>query len=73
MVTRWQHRFLGRIDYQVKIRGFRIELEEVEGSLSSIEGIKQAIVVDKGEEGKNIFAVTIFRKKNTVQDILEMS
>ncbi|MEX3625580.1 amino acid adenylation domain-containing protein, partial [Viridibacillus arvi] len=44
--------FLGRIDYQVKIRGFRIELEEVEGSLSSIEGIKQAIVVDKGEEGK---------------------
>jgi amino acid adenylation domain-containing protein len=47
--------FLGRIDHQVKIRGFRIELEEIEHTLSSFEGIKEAAVVtisrDKDVDG----------------------
>jgi len=38
--------FLGRIDRQVKIRGFRIELAEIENRLSSLNSIKDAVVVD---------------------------
>lgn len=40
---------LGRIDQQVKVRGYRIELGEIEHSIMSIEGIKSAIVVAKGD------------------------
>jgi acyl-coenzyme A synthetase/AMP-(fatty) acid ligase len=39
--------FLGRIDHQVKIRGFRIELAEIESHLRSLEGIKDAVVVER--------------------------
>ena len=35
----------GRIDQQVKIRGHRIELSEIEIALTSLEGIKQAVVL----------------------------
>ncbi|PGS36712.1 hypothetical protein COC58_24660, partial [Bacillus cereus] len=55
--------FLGRMDSQVKIRGFRIELEEVEGSLTNIEGIKQAIVLDKGEEGEKYLCAYYISEK----------
>ncbi|HDP4817542.1 TPA: AMP-binding protein, partial [Pseudomonas aeruginosa] len=41
--------FLGRIDHQVKIRGFRIELGEIESHLLKLDGIKESIVIDKGE------------------------
>ncbi|WP_143087310.1 non-ribosomal peptide synthetase, partial [Clostridium frigidicarnis] len=40
---------LGRIDYQVKIRGFRIELGEIESNLQKLDGIKEAVVLAKGE------------------------
>ena len=36
---------LGRIDNQVKIRGYRIEIGEVENTLESIAGIKEAVVM----------------------------
>jgi non-ribosomal peptide synthetase component F/acyl carrier protein len=39
--------FLGRMDYQVKIRGFRIELGEIERQLMNINGIKEAVVIDR--------------------------
>jgi amino acid adenylation domain-containing protein len=42
--------FLGRIDQQVKIRGFRIELGEIESRLLKHPGIKEAVVIVKGEE-----------------------
>ncbi|RKG76773.1 amino acid adenylation domain-containing protein, partial [Corallococcus exercitus] len=41
--------YLGRIDFQVKVRGFRIELGEIEAALRRAPGIKDAVVVAKGE------------------------
>jgi amino acid adenylation domain-containing protein len=45
--------FFGRKDYQVKIRGYRIELEEIENKLSSIVGIRAAVVVDREDKTHN--------------------
>ncbi|WP_375743996.1 non-ribosomal peptide synthase/polyketide synthase [Corallococcus interemptor] len=41
--------YLGRIDFQVKVRGFRIELGEIEAALRRAPGLKDAVVVAKGE------------------------
>ncbi|MCP4658895.1 MAG: AMP-binding protein, partial [bacterium] len=43
--------YLGRIDHQVKIRGFRIELGEVEAVMADHPGVRQAVVVLRGEGG----------------------
>jgi thioesterase domain-containing protein len=44
---------LGRIDHQVKIRGFRIELGEIESCMRAVEGVKDAVVIARVEEGKD--------------------
>jgi FkbM family methyltransferase len=44
-----QIEFLGRVDQQVKIRGYRIELGEIEGLLAECSGIREAVVVVRGE------------------------
>ncbi|RKH27986.1 non-ribosomal peptide synthetase, partial [Corallococcus sp. CA041A] len=41
--------YLGRIDFQVKVRGFRIELGEIEAALRRAPGLKDVVVVAKGE------------------------
>ncbi|MCX6579065.1 MAG: amino acid adenylation domain-containing protein [Candidatus Aminicenantes bacterium] len=38
--------FIGRIDNQVKIRGFRVELAEIENRLLSVNGVKEAVVLE---------------------------
>ncbi len=38
--------FLGRRDGQVKIRGFRVELGEIEATLATLSGVREAAVVD---------------------------
>ncbi|EOO16136.1 amino acid adenylation domain-containing protein [Bacillus cereus] len=44
--------YLGRSDFQVKIRGFRIELEEIEAHLLNLNGVKEAVVSAKENEGE---------------------
>ncbi|WP_120314323.1 non-ribosomal peptide synthetase, partial [Mycobacterium mantenii] len=50
-LVRWgadgQLRYLGRADEQVKIRGYRIELGEVQAALLALQGIDQAVVIDR--------------------------
>ncbi|MDR6547788.1 amino acid adenylation domain-containing protein/thioester reductase-like protein [Chryseobacterium rhizosphaerae] len=41
--------YAGRIDDQVKIRGYRIELQEIEESISKLEGVGKAVVKVKPE------------------------
>jgi hypothetical protein len=43
--------FRGRIDDQVKIRGFRVELGEIEAKLLELEGVAQATVVLRNDDG----------------------
>jgi acyl carrier protein len=47
--------FLGRIDHQVKLRGHRIELGEIESVLLRQDGVKQAVVVARGDAGSDKF------------------
>jgi amino acid adenylation domain-containing protein len=42
--------FLGRVDQQVKLRGFRIEIGEIEFTLKQCPGVRQSIVVARGEQ-----------------------
>lgn len=41
--------FAGRKDNQVKLRGFRVELGEIENHLKKFEGIRDALVLLRGE------------------------
>src|SRR5947209_7442390 len=43
--------YLGRMDQQIKIRGHRIELGEIEAVLLEEEGVEQAVVVVREEQG----------------------
>jgi amino acid adenylation domain-containing protein len=41
--------YLGRVDQQVKVRGFRIELGEIEKVLGKVAGVKDCVVMARGE------------------------
>jgi acyl carrier protein len=51
--------YLGRNDSQVKIRGYRIELGEIETVLSSLDSVKQAVVIDREREGNKYLAAYV--------------
>ncbi|KEI95363.1 amino acid adenylation protein [Clostridium botulinum A2B7 92] len=63
--------FMGRMDYQVKINGFRIELQEIEAQLLKYSKIKEAVVVDKKDEGGNKYlcAYVVSKEKVSPKEI----
>ena len=57
--------YLGREDNQVKIRGFRVELGEIEQQILQIEGIKEAVVLEKDNR---LIAYITFEKNYMITD-----
>ena len=51
--------FVGRVDNQVKIRGFRIEPGEIEAQLLRIGGVREAVVLVKGERTERYLAAYV--------------
>jgi amino acid adenylation domain-containing protein len=45
----------GRVDRQIKIRGVRVEPGEIENRLSTIAGVREAIVIDRTDKGGNSY------------------
>ncbi|MDC9592434.1 non-ribosomal peptide synthetase [Xenorhabdus sp. IM139775] len=41
--------YLGRNDFQIKLRGFRIELGEIEARLTQCHGVREAVVIARGD------------------------
>jgi amino acid adenylation domain-containing protein len=41
--------FLGRFDHQLKVRGNRVELGEIEARLCALPGVREAVVVARGD------------------------
>jgi amino acid adenylation domain-containing protein/non-ribosomal peptide synthase protein (TIGR01720 family) len=52
--------FVGRSDFQVEIRGYRVELGEIEAVLSSLQGIKECVVIDKKDNEGSIRLVGFY-------------
>ncbi|GAB6926335.1 hypothetical protein JCM10914A_03180 [Paenibacillus sp. JCM 10914] len=63
--------FIGRKDHQVKIRGYRVELGEVESALLRLEGVKEAIVMDREERegGKYLCAYIVASEELKAKDL----
>ncbi|GGH70057.1 hypothetical protein GCM10008014_54100 [Paenibacillus silvae] len=63
--------YLGRIDHQVKIRGYRIELDEIETQLLNVQGVEEAVVLARQDNGGENALVAYFvaERTLTVSDI----
>ena len=52
--------YLGRLDDQVKVRGYRIELGEIERALCAQAGVKEAVVIARGDhEAKRLLGYVV--------------
>ncbi|WDZ63372.1 amino acid adenylation domain-containing protein [Paenibacillus polymyxa] len=58
--------YLGRIDHQVKIRGYRIELDEIETQLLNVEGVEEAVVLARQDDGGEKALVAYFVADRTL-------
>ena len=63
--------FRGRIDDQVKIRGFRVELGEIEAKLLAIEGVSQAAVVLRTDDGVDQLVAFLVPDAQADRDLLD--
>ncbi|WP_423220166.1 amino acid adenylation domain-containing protein [Bacillus thuringiensis] len=59
--------YLGRMDNQVKIRGYRIEIGEIENQLLKIKDVKEAVVMAKKDQNKNMFLCSYITSNKKVE------
>jgi amino acid adenylation domain-containing protein/non-ribosomal peptide synthase protein (TIGR01720 family) len=64
--------FMGRIDEQVKIKGFRIELGEIEARLNEHEGVREAVVVVREENGDKRLVAYLVASSETAPTVSEL-
>ncbi|HYY98668.1 MAG TPA: condensation domain-containing protein, partial [Pyrinomonadaceae bacterium] len=64
--------FLGRIDQQVKIRGHRIEPGEIESALRQHGGVRDAVVVARGDTGERRLAAYVVTEDGGAMDVAEL-
>ncbi|MGM7647637.1 amino acid adenylation domain-containing protein, partial [Nocardia sp. JW2] len=57
--------YLGRTDFQVKLRGLRIEPAEIEAALTTVPGVRRAVVVVRSDDGKPDQLVAYIVRDNT--------
>ena len=60
--------FRGRIDDQVKLRGFRIELGEIESKIVTLDGVHQAAVVLRHDDGLDQLVAFLVSKEGAALD-----
>ena len=60
--------FRGRIDDQVKLRGFRVELGEIETKLAALDGVHQAAVVLRHDDGLDQLVAFAVARAGTALD-----
>src|SRR6185503_14591753 len=56
--------YVGRNDEQVKIRGYRIELGEIEAAINAGGGVRQCVVVVKGEAERRALVAYVVREED---------
>lgn len=61
--------YIGRNDFQIKIRGYRIEPALIEKFLSSFSGIKQSVVLAKGDNNLSKYLVGYYVADAELNDI----
>ncbi|UMY16363.1 amino acid adenylation domain-containing protein [Methylobacterium organophilum] len=61
--------FHGRIDDQVKIRGFRVELGEIEARIRAQDGINQAAVVLRQDDGVDRLVAFLVPERGAALDL----
>lgn len=60
--------YIGRNDHQVKVRGYRIELSEIEIVLNQYEGIKQSVVLVKGDNETDKYLIGYYVAVNKIDE-----
>ncbi|MBQ8044142.1 MAG: amino acid adenylation domain-containing protein [Clostridia bacterium] len=65
-------KFMGRIDTQIKLRGQRIEILEIQNKILDVKGVKECIVLLKGDSA-NKFLAAYYTAESDVseKDIIE--
>lgn len=62
--------YLGRTDHQVKIRGFRIELGDIEQAIGQYPGIRERVVIARGEgANRHLVAFIVCDTSDTVTSL----
>jgi amino acid adenylation domain-containing protein len=58
--------FMGRLDQQIKLRGHRIELGDIESSMTTCAGVREAVAVLRKDESDETFLVGFYTAPNDI-------